>query len=265
MVKGRLKNNDKVKTTANEVCIVESNHSDNYEAFKNTSSEIEVKTNEMDAVDVGKSTALLNGDEVTQNSSLKIEAKEKIFQKFTVRDVVFLAITAAVMIVTCAVMPLVKELTRVLFGIAQVVTGFQMSFFIAIGLMKVRKPFSLTLMLLFMGVIMIAMSPVMGVSNVFVALVAELIIILIFRGYKKDIACFIGAAIVPPLGLIVPNIWNSITSPEVFAVAIKNPWVVFGMTSAVFIVGILGALLGVKVAKELDKAGVLKKNKNKDS
>ena len=31
MVKGRLKNNDKAKTTANEVCIVESNHTDNYE------------------------------------------------------------------------------------------------------------------------------------------------------------------------------------------------------------------------------------------
>ncbi|HQC54832.1 MAG TPA: MptD family putative ECF transporter S component [Clostridia bacterium] len=204
-------------------------------------------------------TSLINEIDDTCEEDKIVKDKQKIFQKFTVRDIVFLAIVAAVMILTCAVMPLVAELTKVIFGIAQLVTALQMSLFISVGLMKVRKFFSVTLMLIFMGAIMVAMSPVMGLSNIFVALVVELIILAIFRGYKKDIACFLAAALVPPLGLIVPVVWNSITTPEVFQKTVSNGWVVAGMILAIVAVSLLGAFLGVKISKELEKAGVLKK------
>lgn len=186
--------------------------------------------------------------------------KPKIFQKFSVRDIVFLAVVSAVMIATCGVMALVSELTKVLFGIAQLVTGLQMSLFVTVGLMKVRKPFAMTLMLVFMGAIMAMMSLVMTVSNVFIAFVAEALVILVFRGYHKNIACFTAGALIAPLGLIVPVVWNSITAPEVIAATTSDGWIVFGMTVAVVAVSCLGAFLGVKIGRELEKAGVLKKN-----
>ena len=63
--------------------------------------------------------------------------KEKGFEKFKVKDIVFLAIIAAVTLCTCAVMPLVASLQTVVFGIAQVVTALQISVFFTIGLMKI--------------------------------------------------------------------------------------------------------------------------------
>ena len=61
-------------------------------------------------------------------------AKPKIFQLFNIRDIVFLAIISAVMILTCGVMPLVVELTKVVFGIAQLVTGFQIAYLLLLVL-----------------------------------------------------------------------------------------------------------------------------------
>ena len=77
--------------------------------------------------------------------------KEKMFEPFKVKDIVFLAIISAVTLCTCAVMPLVASLQTVVFGIAQVVTGLQISIFFAIGLMKVRKPGALFIMALLTG------------------------------------------------------------------------------------------------------------------
>ena len=79
--------------------------------------------------------------------------KQKVFAPLKVKDVVFLAIISAVTLCTCAVMPLVASLQPVIFGIAQVVTGLQISIFFAIGLMKIRKTGALFIMSLFTGLI----------------------------------------------------------------------------------------------------------------
>ena len=66
------------------------------------------------------------------------EDENKIFQKFKIKDIVFLAIMAACMLVTGAIMPLVGQIP--VFGIIQVCLGLQFSIFPVIGMMKVRKP-----------------------------------------------------------------------------------------------------------------------------
>jgi ABC-type thiamin/hydroxymethylpyrimidine transport system permease subunit len=45
----------------------------------------------------------------------------------------------------------------------------------------------------------------------------------------------------------------------VFQKTVSNGWVVAGMILAIVAVSLLGAFLGVKISKELEKAGVLKK------
>ncbi len=186
--------------------------------------------------------------------------KEKIFEPFQVKDIVFLAIISAVTLVTCAVMPLVASLQTVVFGIAQVVTGLQISIFFAIGLMKIRKPGALFLMALLTGLFQLLMAPPMFFSNIIVGLLLEILVILIFRGYKKDGAVFFAVLLYNPLSLPFNLLYNYLFGREAMvAVATKAPWITVGMTAAVVAISALGAWIGIKISKELKKSGAMKK------
>lgn len=213
-------------------------------------------------LNIKESTNIVSETNENNESDTVSKTNNKIFQKYSARDIVFLAILSAILILTCSVMAFVAELTKVIFGIAQVVTALQMSLFVCIGLMKVRKVGSVCFMMLFMGAVMVMMSPVMFFSNLFVMIIVELLIIIIFRGYRKNIACFIASMLTAPLSLVVPTVYNIITAPEVTEVTMANGFVVFGMTMAVVGISLVGSTLGLIIGKELDKAGVLKKNEN---
>ena len=89
--------------------------------------------------------------------------ENKIFRKYKIKDIVFLAIMAACMLVTGAIMPLVGNIP--VFGIVQVCLGLQFSVFPVIGMMKVRKTGSLLFMAVCCGVVLIFMSTVMFVCR----------------------------------------------------------------------------------------------------
>lgn len=185
----------------------------------------------------------------------------RYFQKFQIKDVVFLAIMSAVALATCAVMPLVISLQPLIFGISQLVTALQIGVFFAIGLYKVRKPGSLLIMALMMGLIQLMMSPPMFLSSVLNGVLIELIVLL-FRGYEKDSAVFCAAMLHTPLSLPFNYLYNRLvkgTDSPLAAVAGRAPLAAVGMTLAVVAVSALGALIGIKIARELKKSGVLKK------
>ena len=114
----------------------------------------------------------------------------RYFQKYQIKDVVFLAIMSATALATCAVMPLVISLQPLIFGISQLVTALQIGAFFAIGLYKVRKPGSLLIMALMMGLIQLMMSPPMFFSSVFNGVLIELAVLLLFRAMKRTLPCF---------------------------------------------------------------------------
>ena len=196
----------------------------------------------------------------TEAPSAGKQGKEKIFQPFKVKEIVFLAIISAVTLVTCAVMPLVASLQTVVFGIAQVVTGLQISIFFAIGLSKVRKPGALFFMAILTGVIQLLMAPPMFFSNVVNGLLLEALVLLIFRGYRRDAAVFFAVALYNPLSLPFNYLYNlAIGKEAVTAVAQNAPWAAVGMTAAVVAISVVWTLIGMKIAKELKKSGALKK------
>ena len=185
---------------------------------------------------------------------------EKIFERYKIKDIVFLAVMAAITLLTSAVMMLVVPLLTTVFGIAQLVTGLQLSVFPAIALSKVRKVGSMFLMALFTGVIQLFMSPAMFINNLIVGLILELLVIAIFRGYKSDKAVFFAVALYNPLSLPFNYIYNKIINETAMtAVAEKAPWSAVGITVAVCAIAVVGTLIGIKIAKELKRAGVLKK------
>lgn len=186
--------------------------------------------------------------------------KEKIFERFKIKDVVFLAIISAVTLCTCAVMPLVASLQTVVFGIAQVVTGLQISIFFSIGLMKIRKVGSLFILSLLTGLFQLLMAPPMFFSNIVVGLLLEVLVILIFKGYKKNSAIFFAALLYNPLSLPFNYLYNLLFGREAMAaVATKAPWITVLMTLAVIALSAIGAWIGIKLSEELKKSGAIKK------
>lgn len=188
------------------------------------------------------------------------EENNKLFEKFKIKDIVFLAIISAVALVTCAVMPLVASLQTVIFGIAQLVTSIQLSVFFSIGLMKVRKVGSLFIMALLTGLFQLLMAPAMFFSNIVVGIVCELIAIFVFKGYKKDSAVFFIAMIYNPLSLPFGLLYNYLFGREAMVTVFTNaPWISILMCVAVVALSCLGSWLGIKISRELKKSGAMKK------
>lgn len=192
------------------------------------------------------------------------EDETKLFRKYKIKDIVFLAIMAACMLVTGAIMPLVGQIP--LFGIVQLCLGLQFSVFPVIGMMKVRKAGALVFMSLCCGVLLVFMSPVMFFSILLCALIAEALTGVIFRSYKRDGACLFAGTIYFPCSLpflyVYYNFLYTVTSESGEAVSAfvgASPAVAIGMSAAVLVVCFVGALVGMLVSRELRKSGVMKK------
>lgn len=191
------------------------------------------------------------------------ENDKKIFRKYKIKDIVFLAIITACTLITGAVMPLLVNVP--LFGIVQLGLGLQFSVFLVIGMMKVRKPGALLLQSIFISVFLIFMFPPMALIIV-CALIAEAVVLLFFRGYRSDWACVVAGTLYMPLTLplmyLYYNAFYTVTGSEKAATSMflggANP-VVVGISFAVVALCFAGSVIGMLIARELKKAGVLKK------
>lgn len=201
-----------------------------------------------------QSTVLTNN--TTSNS--------KLFQKYKIKDIVFWAIITACTLITGAMMPLLVNVP--LFGIVQLGLGLQFSIFPVIGLMKVRKTGALFLQSVFIAVFLIFMFPPMAMI-VICGIVAEAVALLIFRSYQNDWACVVAGTLYMPLTIpllyLYYNAFYSVTGSEKAAVSMflggTNPWVVVGISVAVVALCFVGSVIGMLIARELKKAGALKK------
>lgn len=99
-------------------------------------------------------------DFIAQEEAATGKPKNKIFQKYMIKDVVFLAIITCCTLVTGAIMPLLVNVP--LFGIIQLGLGLQFSLFPVIGMMKVKKPFALLLQSAFISIFLVFMVPAHG-------------------------------------------------------------------------------------------------------
>ena len=202
----------------------------------------------------------------TEQKKAKVteENDKKIFKKYKIKDIVFLAIITACTLITGEVMPLLVNVP--LFGIVQLGLGLQFSIFPVIGMMKVRKPGALLFQSIFISVFLIFMFPPMALIIV-CALIAETLALLIFRGYKNDWACVLAGTLYMPLTLplmwLYYNTFYTVTGEEKAATSMflggANPGVVVGISIAVVALCFVGSVVGMLIARELKKAGVLKK------
>lgn len=195
---------------------------------------------------------------------VKEEDENKVFRRYKIKDIVFLAIMAACMLVTGAIMPLVGQIP--VFGIIQICLGLQFSVFPVIGMMKVRKPGALLFMSVCCGVVLVFMNTVMFVCLLICAVIAEGLALLIFRGYRKDGACLLSGTVYFPLTLPFLYVyyrflysWSGQEGEAVNAFIGSSAGMAVGMSIAVVAVCFVGALIGMLIARELKKSGVMKR------
>lgn len=182
---------------------------------------------------------------------------KKIFKKFQVKDFVFLAVLSAAMTLCGGItMPLVMHTT--VFGLRNMVAAPIYSIFVAIGLMKVRKPGALTIIGLFSGAPLIFFSTVMFFNNFVSAIIAELIMLLIFRGYQKKVSVFVTTGLYMPFSLPISVLFSLWLNGQSYAQLTANPKISVLTSIGTIALAFLGAAIGMKIAAELQKAGKLK-------
>ena len=182
---------------------------------------------------------------------------KKIFKKFQVKDFVFLAVLSAAMTLCGGItMPLVMHTT--VFGLRNMAAAPIYSIFVAIGLMKVRKPGALTIIGLFSGAPLIFFSTVMYFNNFVSAIIAEFIMLLIFRGYQKKVSVFVTTGIYMPFSLPISVLFSLWLNGQSYAQLTANPKISVLTSIGTIILAFLGAAIGMKIAAELQKAGKLK-------
>ena len=182
---------------------------------------------------------------------------KKIFKKFQVKDFVFLAVLSAAMTLCGGItMPLVMHTT--VFGLRNMAAAPIYSIFVAIGLMKVRKPGALTIIGLFSGAPLIFFSTVMFFNNFVSAIIAELIMLLIFRGYQNKASVFITTGIYMPFSLPISVLFSLWLNGQSYAQLTANPKISVLTSIGTIALAFLGAAIGMKIAAELQKAGKLK-------
>ena len=182
---------------------------------------------------------------------------KKLFKKFQVKDFVFLAVLSAAMTLCGGItMPLVMHTT--VFGLRNMAAAPIYSIFVAIGLMKVRKPGALTIIGLFSGAPLIFFSTVMFFNNFVSAIIAELIMLLIFRGYQKKVSVFVTTGIYMPFSLPISVLFSLWLNGQSYAQLTANPNISVLTSIGTIALAFLGAAIGMKIAAELQKAGKLK-------
>jgi len=182
---------------------------------------------------------------------------KKIFKKFQVKDYVFLAVLSAAMTLCGGItMPLVMHTT--VFGLRNMAAAPIYSVFVAIGLMKVRKPGALTIIGLFSGAPLVFFSTVMFFNNFVSAIIAELIMLLIFKGYSKKSAVFVTTGIYMPLSLPISVLFSLWLNGQSYEQLIAKPAVSVLTSLGTIALAFLGSAIGIKIANELQKAGKLK-------
>ena len=100
-----------------------------------------------------------------------------------------------------------------------------------------------------------------GVTSLISAIIIELLNIAIFKGYRKDIACFVSGMLINPMTLPFYYLYCMAfeTDSIFFKAAGDSPWVAVGISAAVIAVCALGAGLGILISREIRKAGLMKK------
>ena len=111
---------------------------------------------------------------------------------------------------------------------------------------------------LFSGAPLVFFSPVMFFNNFVAAIIAELLMLLFFRGYKNKGSVLFTAGIYMPLSLPISVLFSIWLNGQSYEQLLARPTASIFTSLGTVALGFIGAAIGMKIAAELQKAGKLK-------
>jgi len=173
---------------------------------------------------------------------------------WTTREYVFAAMTSvALLTVASIVIPFTLPLR--IPGLANAVNGLFGSFFLVIALIRLQKPGSLLLITGIYSLICLSVSPVVFGFVLIGGVCAEVVCSLVFRGYRGKLAPVCGAVLYEMAMFPAAMALSFFFLPERYREI--APWIFVVAEGTIFITSTIGALAGLKVARELSRAGKL--------
>ncbi len=174
--------------------------------------------------------------------------------KFTIKDIIFIAIMAAALVLAGAVvMPLVMSTS--LFGLRNMTSAILYSILTMIALMKVQKIGTLTLLGLFHGFVLLMMAPVMFFNMVIGSFVSELITWLIFKNYESNTTKVFASTLFIPMTLPTTFVLTMIIHGQSVNEIIDRPVISLLLCITTVVLSYIGTKIGQKLGRELQKAG----------
>lgn len=177
-------------------------------------------------------------------------------KKILLKDVVFLAIISAVLLLVSGLAaPIV--MTSHQLASHQAVMAFLYGLICTVALRKVPKKGALLIVGLFTGLVLLFMSPVMLLNQVVGALLAEGFACIFERGYESKKGIFWAAGLYSFWTIPITAITNVLMKGRTISEQIGPGWVCIGLILLTLGLGFLGSVVGHKLADELKKAGKL--------
>lgn len=172
------------------------------------------------------------------------------------RDIVFLAISGALVLVCSALTAPLHAIG--LFGLPQMCVAPFFAFFMAVGVLKVRKPGSATIIAAVSALLSLMMRPASGIMALLTGLIAELIILAIYRDYRR-IAAVYAVSIFTPIAMVpVQVLYYTLVLGRNLSTVMSFNLVVAVVLAMTVVLAVGGSLLGVKVGRELIAHGRLR-------
>lgn len=176
------------------------------------------------------------------------------YHPFKVKDVVFIAIlSAAITIAGLVTMPLVMSVT--LFGVRNMASAFLYTVLISIGLLKVRKIGTLSLVGLLHGSVLLMMAPVMFWTMFLAGVFTEMVVAIFYRNYESDRAIRFASILFIPMTIPLTLLTSSIIHGVPVSSIVEKPLISLLLVVITIILSVLGTNVGLKIGNELRKAG----------
>ena len=203
-------------------------------------------------------TNIVEGVTADRRSSAEAQAHDALgaWAGFGVRDIVFLAISGALVLVCSALTAPLHAIG--LFGLPQMCVAPFFAFFMAVGVLKVCKPGSATIIAAVSALLSLMMRPASGIMALLTGLIAELIILAIYRDYRR-IAAVYAVSIFTPIAMVpVQVLYYTLVLGRNLSTVMSFNLVVAVVLAMTVVLAVGGSLLGVKVGRELIAHGRLR-------
>jgi energy-coupling factor transport system substrate-specific component len=177
-------------------------------------------------------------------------------RRFTLRDVVFAAVSAAgLLLVGFVTVPLVLHVP--IPGIRNLVSAPLSAVVLTVAAARIGRPFTLMLVVGLSSLVYLLISPVIPLFTLSAALMAELTNLALFRGYQSRRARMVCITVLYTAMTPLGTLFGAWLLGGAYREALTSAPVLLGITGGVALLTLGGAWIGERVVTELRRGGRL--------